>query len=113
MFQPSQPSTSEVPLHCASCNRSFSFLESFRILNPLRYKCPSCGALLTTGRFGWFSIGIGCLLGLFGAAVAIGMEEFRLWKTQDSFTWFAVYLPVVCVPFQWFWWRRARFILRQ
>ena len=100
-------------MHCPSCDRSFSFVESFKILNPLRYKCPSCASLLTTGRFGWFSIGTGILVGLAIAGVAIAMEEFEVWIPADSFTWFAVAMPVGCALFQRYFWRKARLTLRR
>jgi hypothetical protein len=99
-------------MHCPSCNRPFSFLDSLRILNPRRCKCPSCAARLTTGHSGWIAVGAGCLIGISIAAVAIGMEEFQLWTSRESHIWFALSLPGACLPLQWFWWRRARLTLR-
>jgi hypothetical protein len=100
-------------MHCPSCSRPFGYIDSFRILNPLKYECPSCGLLLTAGRFGKIAIGFGCFLGLLIVAVAIFMEESRLWATRDSLMWFAVSVPLAGLPWQWYWWRKSSFTLRQ
>lgn len=100
-------------MNCPSCNRSFSFLDSFRILNPFRYKCPTCASLLTTGSKGWITIVYGGFLGFLLAAVAIVMEEAQRWTSLEKFIWFAVSIPLACVSYQWFWWRRTNLILRR
>jgi hypothetical protein len=100
-------------MHCPSCNRNFGFAYSFRILNPLRHKCPSCGAILTAGRFGRVCIFIGLMLGLAIAGVAIYMEERHTWSTRESLIWFAYAVPPTILLFQWFCWRNTRLSVRQ
>lgn len=100
-------------MHCPSCNRSFSYLHSFRILNPFRYKCPTCASLLTTGWKGWMTIILSGFMGFLFATVSIVMEEERGWTSREKFIWFAVSIPLFCVSYQWFWWRRTKLILRR
>ena len=98
-----------MPMNCPSCNRDFSFLYSFKILNALRHKCPSCGAVLTTGKRGKISNCMAGLLGLMIAAVAIVMEEKGLWTSHDSIIWFAIAFIIFIPPFQYISWRWCRF----
>ena len=47
-----KPFGRSVAWRCPACGHAFSYAESFRILNPFRFPCPSCKTALTTGRPG-------------------------------------------------------------
>jgi uncharacterized protein (DUF983 family) len=100
-------------MNCPACNRQFSFLYSFRILNPLKHRCPSCGVLLTMGRYGKVTTAIALCVGLSIAGVAIFMEETGFWNLRNSLLWFAIAVPALGVPLQWLCWHRARFSVRE
>lgn len=92
-------------MQCPECGRRFSFLYSFRILNPNRFACPSCATILTAGRYGNATRIVGAIIGAAIAAVAIYMEKRGGWVTLDSIVWFAIALPIVIIPYQWICWR--------
>ena len=94
---------------CPACGHGFGFLASFKVLNPFKFACPSCGALLTTGRRGRNVLFIGCLIGAGIAALAITMEELGRWGTAQSLTFLAIALPVAAILYQGICWRAARF----
>jgi hypothetical protein len=48
------------------------------------------------------------LIGLLIAAVAIGMEEARRWVTLDSLLWFAIAVPLILIPYQYWCWKWVR-----
>jgi len=48
------------------------------------------------------------LIGLTIAAVAIGMEEARRWVTSDSLLWFAIAIPLILIPYQYWCWKWVR-----
>ena len=93
-------------MHCPSCNHQFGFLYSFRILNPLKYKCPSCGVVLTSGHYGKITNAIGILLLFCIMGIAMYMEQ----KTQDSILWLVIASLVFGVPYRWLIWRQTQFI---
>ena len=96
-------------MNCPKCKREFSFLYSFRIINPWKYRCPSCGALLTAGKQATITLALAGVIGLVIALVAIVMEEAKLWTTQDSLIWFFIALPITIVPYQYWCWKWIRF----
>jgi hypothetical protein len=98
-------------MRCPSCQREFGFLYSFRVLNPFKHRCRSCGALLTLGSAAAVGIAGAVLVGLAVAGVAIYMEEYRRWSTDESLLWLAVVLPLAGVALQWIFWRVASFKL--
>ncbi|MES2317710.1 MAG: hypothetical protein V4631_09470 [Pseudomonadota bacterium] len=82
-------------------------------MNPLKYKCPSCAAVLTVGRTGKMLLVIACLLGLTIAGVAIVMEERGEWSRYGTLLWFAISVPTILLPFQWICWKYAVFVLKK
>jgi hypothetical protein len=92
-------------MNCPACDYQFSFLRSFRVLNPWKQRCPGCGAALTGGRRASSAVAGGALIGALIAAVAIGMEETRRWVTADSLLWFAIAVPLALIPYQYLCWR--------
>ena len=100
-------------MNCPSCKRDFGYFYSFKILNPLRHKCPSCETILTAGSRGKITLGLSTLVGLMIAAVAIIMEEKKLWTTYDSILWFAIAFAVFVPPCQYLAWRWCRFQIKK
>jgi len=96
-------------MKCPECQRRFSFLYSFRILNPSKFVCPSCGTALTTGRYGKGTYIAGAIMGAATVIFAIYMEKRGHWTTLESITWFAIALPTFAIPYQWFCWRTCTF----
>lgn len=92
-------------MHCPSCNRQFGFLHSFRIVNPLKYKRPSCGVVLTSGHYGKITNTIGIFLLFCILGIAIYLEQ----KTQDSTLWFVIAALVFGVPYRWLIWSQTQF----
>jgi hypothetical protein len=100
-------------MNCPSCGRKFGFFSSFKIIDPLRHKCPSCGTILTAGKRGKISLGLGGLVGALIAAVAIVMEENNLWLKHDSILWFVLAFTVFIPSFQYLTWRWYRFQIKE
>ena len=69
--------------------------------------------MLTAGKRGKITLGLGVLVGLMIAAVAIVMEENNLWATQDSILWFAIAFAVFIPPCQYLAWRWCRFQIKE
>jgi hypothetical protein len=95
-------------MYCPACKHRISFLSSFRVLNPWKHRCASCGAVLTGGRRATVAVVAAALIGLLIAAVAIGMEEARRWVTLDSLLWFAIAVPLILIPYQYWCWKWVR-----
>ena len=95
-------------MHCPACGHQFGFLKSLLIVNPFRIRCPSCGTVLTMGRFGAIFLAVGFLFGVALAEVALYMQEHRSWTTPDMVLWFLVAFPTVIGAYEWLGWRYAQ-----
>jgi hypothetical protein len=95
-------------MFCPACNHRFSFLESCRVLNPWKIRCPQCGAILSGGRQATWVAVLAGFLGLLIASVAITMEELQRWATLDSLVWLAVAVPLIVVPYEYCCWKWVR-----
>jgi hypothetical protein len=99
-------------MNCPRCHKDFSYAYSFKILHPFKHRCPGCGAILTAGRRGKLVLIAAGLLGLCIAGVAIAMEEMGLWTTYNSLLWFAIAVPVIVLPYQYWCWKWVQFEIR-
>ena len=80
---------------CPECDQAIIFLQSFKNINPWKYKCPNCKAKITVSRY-WKVLNIlGFFLGAFIAGIAIYQEENNIWEMSDSLTFFALVLTIL------------------
>ena len=82
------------------------------IMNPFRFRCPSCRAVLTMGRSGALLLTVGCLPGFALGTVAMHMKDHQSWSTTELLLWFLVACPAAIVAYEWLSWRYARLAVR-
>ena len=80
---------------CPVCHVRISFLQSARMWNPWRVRCPNCRAALQVSRLVKALAIAGIPLGILYAAVPIYMEESGRWLTIQSLVYFAVTAPLL------------------
>jgi len=88
---------------CPSCNQPLKFRHGLRLMNPRKYRCPLCRALLEITGFAKVTTRASFPIGLAIAGFAIYQEEVGTWKTVDSIEFFIVCLFVLVVEsfFTW------------
>jgi hypothetical protein len=100
-------------MKCPRCSRSFSFLESVKILNPWKHRRPACEAVLTAGWQALVAYMLAAVLGLAVAGIAIAMEETGVWSGKGSVLWFVTALPVACALYLLCCWKWVSFKERE
>jgi len=96
-------------MKCPSCNKQFSYWDSFKIVNPLNYQCPNCKSLLTTGKIGVVMALFAIIIGISIAVVGIGFERKGLWSHDDSVLWYVLTIAVGIPVFQYIAWKSCTF----
>jgi hypothetical protein len=96
---------------CPVCFRRISFVHSLSIWNPLRVKCPTCGAPLKMSRLATTTYVISAPFGAVLAFVAIYMEETKRWVPSDSAVYFAVLAPMILL-LAYCSWTRTKFSMK-
>jgi DNA-directed RNA polymerase subunit RPC12/RpoP len=93
-------------MNCPKCGKRYSYWESWKIWNPMKYVCPYCSSVLRIGPKSLRNVlAISCGIGLFIALFAVSMEERAGWKTADSMMFFGIIFPVILVPLSYACWR--------
>jgi len=98
-------------MHCPSCERKFTFLDSFKIINPFGHRCPRCKSKLTTGKTGGMLIGAGMVMGLFLGAIAIYFVRAGLLHSGIYLLLFILSIFIIAVLFQFLAWKICKFKL--
>src|SRR5271154_1636313 len=95
-------------MNCPSCGKTFSYLYTFKIRNPLRHDCPACGKTLTVRQWGSIAFVAGAV-GFAIAAVALAMEHYEYWTMESSLVWFLVSAPVAIFGINYLGWKKLNF----
>jgi len=94
--------------HCPECNQTISFLQSFKNINPWKYKCPNCKVKIKASKYWKVLTILGFFLGGLIAGVAIYQEERNVWAKSDSLTFFLVII-ITLLPLSYLSWLYVEF----
>ena len=83
---------------CPSCSKGLRYVDSFKLINPWKCRCPYCRTLLEMSK-AWKAVYVASpFVGFAIAGVAIYQEEMGRWGTSDSLLFllvvFALLMPV-------------------
>ena len=80
---------------CPSCQNELTIFHSFKMMNPWKCKCPSCGSVLEASWIPKTYLLLSAPIGILIAGVAIFQEERGNWEQNDSFIFFAIAFSMV------------------
>ena len=97
----------ELP-HCPECQQTITFLQSFKNINPWKYKCPHCKVKIEASKYWKILTILGFFLGGLMACVAIYQEEKNIWETSDSLMFFLSTI-IALLPLSYLSWLYVKF----
>ena len=94
--------------YCPECNKTISFLQSFKNANPWKYKYPNCKKKIKVSKYWKVLTILVIFLGLFIAGIAIYQEEKNIWEGSDSLIFFLC-TAIALLPLSYLSWRYVKF----
>lgn len=99
-------------MNCPNCNHYFTYLGTWKIINPNNCHCPNCITPLELNRFAKKMVLISAVIVIMLVLVAIGLEGRKIWTTANSLIYFLIVLPPMLIVLSYILWRFGNFQIR-
>ena len=97
----------ELP-YCPECNQNITYLQSFKNINPWKYKCPNCNAKINISTYWKVLTILAFFVGISIAGFAIYQEKRHVWETSDSLFFF-LFIIIASLPLNYLSWLYVEF----